>query len=68
MLKIGKQNIYVDPKEIKSKIDSNQEALVAMILLAKNYGRETFKERLKSVKEAYVQRVSEAKESDGKKE
>ena len=42
--------------------------LVRTIILANNYGRETFKERLKSVKEAYVQRVSEAKESDGKKE
>ena len=66
LLKVGNQKIYVDPKEVKEKIENNHEALAAIIILAKNNGRETFKERLKSVKEAYVQKQIEEEDQKNK--
>ena len=57
LLRIKEQKIYVNPEGTKDKIENNHEALAAIIILAKNHGRETFKNKLKSVKEAYVQKI-----------
>ena len=53
-MKVGEQKIRVNPLETKEVAENKHEAIAAIIILAKNSGRETFKERLKSVKEAYV--------------
>lgn len=66
LLVIGKRQIRVNPTETKTEIDNKHEALAAIIILAKNNTRETFKKRLKSVKEAYVQRRKEEEEKKSK--
>ena len=63
LLKIGERRIRVDPLETIEKIENKHEALAAIIILAKNSGKETFKENLKSVKEAYVQKQREIEEA-----
>ena len=49
--------------ETKEEIGNKHEALAAIIILTKNCGSEMFKERLKSVKEAYVQNQREIEEA-----
>ena len=67
LLKIGERKIRVNPIETKVEIGNKHEALAAIIILAKNSRRETFKERLKSVKEAYVQKQRTIEEAETKK-
>ena len=57
LLKVGGRKVRVDPDQEKDKIETKQEALAAIIILAKNCGPNVLKSKLKSVKEAYVQKV-----------